>query len=180
MTEFKKYGKTPRLEKLFENVIITEKIDGTNASIKIENSEIVYAGSRNRIITPEDDNFGFAKWVEEKRDELVKLGDGVHFGEWFGEGIQKNPLGVEGKRWALFNVNRWEGNLPNCVETVPVIYTGPYEHENILFVIGRLRLGSFVDGSSETAKPEGLVTYFPEIQQVAKWTFENQKGKWNA
>ena len=40
MTEFKKYGKTPRLEKLFENVIITEKIDGTNASIKIENSEI--------------------------------------------------------------------------------------------------------------------------------------------
>jgi hypothetical protein len=69
--------------------VITEKIDGTNASILItdDGSDIAGVGSRTRWITPEDDNHGFAKWVKANHEELLKLGPGHHFGEWWGNGI---------------------------------------------------------------------------------------------
>ena len=48
---------------------ITEKIDGTNASIYISEdlSEFLTA-SRTRWITPEMDNNGFSRWAHEHKD----------------------------------------------------------------------------------------------------------------
>ena len=81
----------PKIARLNREIVITEKIDGTNASIYVsEKDGAVYAGSRTRWITPEDDNFGFARWVRDHADELrTGLGFGVHFGEWWGAGIQR-------------------------------------------------------------------------------------------
>ena len=87
--EFKKWEKIPR-ENPF-TVTISEKIDGTNACIVIIDGAIAEVQSRKRFITPGDDNYGFALWVEENKDDLASLGDGYHYGEWAGEGIQKNP-----------------------------------------------------------------------------------------
>lgn len=53
--------------------------------------------SRTRWITPEDDNYGFAKWANENKEELLKLGIGQHFGEWWGSGIQRG-----------YNLQRWK------------------------------------------------------------------------
>ena len=64
-TEFKEFEKISRLNR---EVIVTEKIDGTNGLVWVsDDSTVVRAGSRSRWITPEADNFGFARWVAEKR-----------------------------------------------------------------------------------------------------------------
>lgn len=109
--EFKSFEKIARAKTGF-GCVVTEKIDGTNAQILIEDGKIVGVGSRNRWIKPgkEHDNYGFAGWVEQNEEELLKLGDGYHFGEWYGCGIQRN-YGLKEKRFALFNSGRWSNPL---------------------------------------------------------------------
>jgi hypothetical protein len=117
------------MARLSRECIITEKIDGTNASIYIAelpndhpipkhslgvfdiDGKLHYmaAGSRTRWITPNDDNYGFATWAMHYNfDELKKLGVGHHFGEWWGSGIQRNYGFKNGERFfSLFNAGRW-------------------------------------------------------------------------
>lgn len=84
--DFEGFPKTSRYSR---GCIITEKLDGTNAQVFVTDDGRLYAGSRNRWITPEDDNYGFAKWVRANAEELKLLGPGRHFGEWWGNGIQR-------------------------------------------------------------------------------------------
>lgn len=135
----------PKMARLSREVIVTEKIDGTNAQIYIGEDGVILAGSRTRWITPQDDNFGFAAWVESHRDELLTLGPGRHFGEWWGAGIQRR-YGLIERRFSLFNVQRWAPHgtapkriasddpriekwqdvLPPCCGLVPVLYRGQF------------------------------------------------------
>src|SRR5687767_3287692 len=96
----------PKMARLSREVIISEKIDGTNAQILITEDGGFYTGSRNRWVTPEQDNFGFSKWAHENKELLMKLGVGRHFGEWWGAGIQRT-YGLKEKRFSLFNSSRW-------------------------------------------------------------------------
>jgi hypothetical protein len=120
----------PKMARLSREMIVTEKIDGTNAQVFIlgnpegyytekyqepfviakgecgGNPAVMLAGSRSRYLTPKSDNFGFAAWVRDHAQELFGLGLGRHFGEWWGSGIQRN-YGQAEKRWSLFNVSRW-------------------------------------------------------------------------
>lgn len=68
------------------------KLHGTNAAIRFKNGAVAYAQSRERVITPESDNMGFAAWVAENAQALADTfqGDVTVFGEWIGPGIQKN------------------------------------------------------------------------------------------
>ena len=66
----------PKIARLSREVIVTEKLDGTNAQVLIGEDGSIRAGSRSRWITPQDDNYGFAKWVAENEAELWKLGPG--------------------------------------------------------------------------------------------------------
>jgi hypothetical protein len=95
--------KTPRLNR---EIIVTEKVDGTRATIFIDDSGELFCGSRNKWITPQEDNYGFARWAEDNREELLKLGPGRFEGEWWGQGIQRN-YGLTERRFSLFNVARW-------------------------------------------------------------------------
>ena len=116
---FEPFPKIPRLNR---EVIVTEKIDGTNASVHIFEDGHVQAASRNRWITPMSDNYGFAAWVEKHADELrERLAVGTHFGEWWGPGIQRG-YGIPEKRFSLFNTSRWEkAEKPPCCHVVPVL-----------------------------------------------------------
>lgn len=118
----------PKMARLNREVVITEKIDGSNAQVFItpisKHSQDpfcldywygpdastwgIYAGSRTRWLQPEKnlDNYGFAAWVKENVEELKRLGHGRHFGEWWGQGVQRN-YGLTEKRFSLFNVGRW-------------------------------------------------------------------------
>jgi len=172
--EFKAWEKIPR-ENPF-TVTITEKMDGTNACIVIQDGAIVAVQSRKRFITPEDDNFGFAKWVEDNNDDLLSLEEGYHYGEWAGLGIQKNPHNLEGKKFFLFNTFRWNidnPNRPKCCNVVPILYQGMLEPETIPELLEGLKNEADV---GET--PEGVVVYYHAFRKYTKHTIISPNGKW--
>ncbi len=149
----------PKMARLSREVIITEKIDGTNAQIYIlDDGVTMYVGSRTRWITPQDDNFGFAKWCAANYDELLTLGPGKHFGEWYGKGIQRG-YGLSDKRFALFNASRWNAeNVPSCCEVVPVLYRGMFDTSIAESLIDDLsKNGSYVVPGF--MNPEGIIVY---------------------
>src|SRR5690606_40023600 len=65
--------------------------------------------SRKRLITPTADNFGFARWAFERAEILApSLGEGLHYGEWWGKGIQRG-YGMDTRVFSLFDTSRWSG-----------------------------------------------------------------------
>jgi hypothetical protein len=168
MSEFIAFRKMPRLSR---EIIITEKIDGTNAQLYITEERELFIGSRTRWITPENDNHGFAKWATEHKEEIMTLPSGRYFGEWWGNGIQRGyglPRGD--KRLSLFNTSL--ENLPACIGLVPVLYQGVFNQEHIDWALYELKRS----GSRAVAgfmNPEGIVIYHVAGQIGFKKTIEN-------
>jgi hypothetical protein len=152
--EFIEFPKMPRLSR---EIVVTEKIDGTNAQIYITDSGDLFTGSRTRWITPEDDNYGFARWAQENRAALLELGPGQHFGEWWGAGIQRK-YGISEKRFSLFNVDRWGESRPTCCHVVPVLYRGDFKTEAVENALNELRANGSVAAPGFT-NPEGVVVF---------------------
>lgn len=193
--EFQPYGKTPRL---YRDVVISEKIDGTNACIVVaegaepsrpENVHVtgpedtvytVKAQSRNRFIYPGDDNYGFAGWVWDNAEELANLlGPGHHYGEWWGKGIS-HGYGQTERFFSLFNVKRWgtrarQSGIPG-LRVVPVVYVGPMTDEAVTNALMRLRMLGSEAAHNETkgkAKAEGIVVFHTASQQPFKVLIEH-------
>lgn len=193
--EFKPYPKTPRLKR---SVVFTEKIDGTNAQVVItalDNANVeddlhmvshlfasdttpelgMWVGSRNRWITPgkSTDNYGFAQWCRENAEELFKLGEGQHFGEWYGQGIGRG-YGLTERRFALFNTARWgkhNPNTPACCEAVPVLHVGDFSEADK--VLEALRWGGSVAAPQWEVPPEGVIAFHSASGSVFKMLLEN-------
>lgn len=185
--EFQAWGKTPRLNR---QMVVTEKLDGTNAAVVIadRNKEhslgaiavtdgyAVFAQSRKRFITPEADNYGFARWVSENAQGLVEaLGPGTHFGEWWGQGIQRG-YGLKEKRFSLFNTNRWEYNDPRHkgvpgLGTVPVLFTGLFDSSIINDIVTYELEESYAAPGFNN--PEGVVVWHDAARQSFKVLKEN-------
>lgn len=170
------FEKFPSIKRLKRNCVITEKLDGTNAQINFDVDGKILCGSRKRQITPEDDNYGFARWAYENQKKLfVILGEGRHFGEWWGQGIQRR-YGMDKKVFSLFNSGRW--NDDDLVEidqlsVVPVLYTGEF----ITDVVDQAMID--LKGSSIAApgyhKPEGIVIFHSQLKEMFKVTFEHDE-----
>ena len=204
--EFEKFGSLTRFS---QGWTITEKLDGSNAQIALEviteenknqndlavglvNNPVdgrdyrVFAGSRNKWLLPgkTTDNFGFARWVQENLAELVKLGEGRHFGEWYGSGIQRG-YGLTGgdKRFALFNAGRWSDAdiRPECCEVVHTFLLDEYVDNPYAAAQGVMSMmetqGSYhIPGFM---KPEGIVMFHRKSGTSFKKTFDyDEKGKW--
>jgi hypothetical protein len=187
----------PKLARLSRGCVITEKLDGTNAQIYIvdpdtlegsEYEEVIqtepvlqvgslygFVGSRTRLITPgkTTDNYGFAQWVSDHPD-LIELGEGRHFGEWYGRGIQRG-YGLPDKRFALFDTSRWpeQRPRPSCVEVVPVLHSGEFSTATIdatmtlLGATGSKAVPGFMN-------PEGIVVYHQASRTQFKKTFDDK------
>jgi len=201
MFEFEEFPKIARLKR---TVFITEKVDGTNAQIKWVpiplDQEIAFTSSDPNVIltktTPEGiamallcgrrtgwiqregpDNYGFRAWCIAHADDLFKLGEGSHFGEWYGLGIQRG-YDLPDKRFALFNTVRWNPNNPNkpdCCGVVPVLAFG--ENVDDDKVMGDLDAGGSVIAPGYK-NPEGIVIYHTASRQLYKRTFKDDGGKW--
>jgi hypothetical protein len=199
--DFTEFGKIARLSR---NVTITEKIDGSNAQVAIfdpfevgDNTNpgmfeveylginyIMLAGSRKKWISSTDDNAGFAKWVMAHANELVTLGIGRHYGEWWGQGIQRG-YGLKEKRFSLFNTYRWsdgakdkDGNSlsprPSCCHVVPVLYDGMFDTHVIQDVLNNLAMvGSAA--APGFMNPEGVVIYHSAGNLYFKKTIKNDE-----
>ena len=150
----------PKMARFSREVIITEKLDGTNAQIFIDEfGETMRVGSRNRWISPEADNYGFARWAYENREELMKLGPGRHFGEWWGRGIQRG-YGLNERRFSLFNVSRWSDDAvrPACCHVVPVLYHGMLNDLVVHDALAHLEVGGSL-AAPGFMNPEGVIIF---------------------
>nr|WP_285666907.1 RNA ligase family protein [Actinorhabdospora filicis] len=187
---------------------MTEKIDGTNATVIVnpllpiftpgdafadgvvvqlgEHLYLVGAQSRNRVITPDADNYGFAAWVHANAQALADvLGPGRHHGEWYGHGINRGyemPQGV--RRFALFDVNRYAEalamavHLPYGLGMVPLLYDGPFADVSVQQALTRLKVrGSFVTRPPADhaggplppyRNPEGVIVRHEDARAVFK------------
>lgn len=209
MVEFQAFPKVPRLTR---DCVITEKLDGTNASVTIILADRmvdttnttawvvtpagvhqIFAGSRKRFITPNSegnktDNFGFAAWVKENATELVELGPGTHYGEWWGRGIQRN-YGLKEKRFSLFNTGRWidareaffpdetREQAPKCCHIVPILYEGVFDTDHIKRTLVALSM-SGSNAAPGFYDPEGIMIYHTAARQIFKKTFDGDaQGK---
>lgn len=181
----------PKMARLSREVIISEKIDGTNAQIYITDDGRMLTGSRTRWITPEDDNFGFAAWARDNKDELMQLGPGHHFGEWWGQGIQRK-YGLNERRFSLFNVSRWclHGETPKPIATAdPRIVKMQDVLPRFCHLVPVLRRGINISTLAESAlyeltqrgsvaapgfmRPEGIVVFHVAGNVGFKMTLDN-------
>lgn len=181
----------PKMARLQREVIVTEKIDGTNAQIHITDDGKMLLGSRTRWITPGDDNFGFARWANDNKDELMQLGPGRHFGEWWGRGIQRN-YGLSYRRFSLFNVIRWcphgeepkqiptadprtikmQDILPACCHLVPILWQGFFTTAQSTIQLWELgKTGSHA--APGFMRPEGIVLFHVAGNVGFKMTLDN-------
>lgn len=87
------------------------KLHGTNAAVGFDENGEIFAQSRTQIVTPEADNYGFARWVKENEQVFPKLKSAIIYGEWCGQGIQKGVgVGQLPKMFVPFAVksgDRW-------------------------------------------------------------------------
>ena len=184
MSEFPEFGKIARLSR---ECTITEKIDGTNGLISITASSAIVdehttiepklymrIGSRSRWITPQDDNYGFAAWCEANKDELMKLGEGNHYGEWWGSGIQKRYQS-QPKTFSLFNTKRWtQENKPACCSIVPILYKGIFSLQAVDDVMNDLRTNGS-KANPECKRPEGIIIWHDAARCYFKKTLEKDE-----
>jgi len=178
LPEFRGFNKIARLSR---EIIITEKIDGTNGIIHIDENNNIFAGSRTRWLWGSiqdeihNDNHGFAGWVKANQEELLKLGKGTHYGEFWGKSIQRG-YGLEEKRFSLFNVSKWSDDLirPSCCHIVPILYKEMFSEDKIYAALGRLEVEGSV--ASPGFKPaEGIVIYHTAANIMFKKTIENDQ-----
>ena len=170
----------PKIARLFTTITVTEKLDGSNAAVVVTEDGEVLAQSRNRFITPGKltDNYSFAQWVENNAAALVDLGPGVHFGEWWGEGIARR-YSMSRKVFSLFNTERFGDNRPDCCDVVPVLFKGEFDHNAVIDAMAKLR----AEGSAASPgfmNPEGVMVYHHAAQRYFKAPFDTlPKGLWN-
>jgi len=214
---FEPFAKIPRLSR---ECVITEKIDGTNASVIIMTAvelealghdvertmavasdasrmQVMFAASRTRLVTPgKQDNYGFAGWVKDHASELFELGPGGHFGEWWGQKIQRG-YGLSEKRFSLFNTSKWadryavlsaehdegKGSIlregqsmaPACCSVVPVLYQGPFDTVHIESTLFDLQVTGSV-AAPGFMNPEGVVIYHVAGNLYFKKTIEKDEA----
>lgn len=213
MPEFQKFPSIPRL---YRDCVIPEKIDGTNSCVVIwsedqladagdnidyiPGSELVCtsegtvywvgAQSRNKFVTPgkSTDNHGFAAWVYDNKELLVQtLGEGRHYGEWWGSGIQRGYGLKNGvKFFSLFNTGRWSrpeiadavkaGTAPEALDVVPVLYSGPYSDSAVNNVAYQLEVNGSV-AAPGFMNPEGIIIYHTASRVSFKYTLDGDGHK---
>ena len=173
----------PKIARLSRECVVTEKIDGTNGCICIGEDGSFQVGSRTRWLTAETgDNHGFLLWSLTNKEELMNLGPGTHFGEWWGSGIQRGYGLMKGeKRFSLFNVHKWSDDAvrPKCCSVVPVLWRGIFSTQDVNDCILTLKMhGSMA--SPGFMKPEGVIIFHTASGYLFKKTLEKDeqpKGK---
>ena len=138
--EFKGYQHVEHLGKpetegiLTGHVIIQPKLDGTNMFIAYdrEKNDKLIVGSRRRFITPEDDNHGAARYVEDNKEKYLKFfkidPDLTLWGEFLVKGTVKNYLDDAWRKFYVFDVTEGGKYIPYRV------YESVLKHYGIEYV----------------------------------------------
>ena len=137
---FKPYIHVERLNKMETQGLLngtcylTTKLDGTCSSVWADYYGNIHTGSRKREITPEDDNAGFAAWINSDAEDAVKIRqmclDNPHlyvFGEWLGSdsfvgAIKKYNPNAKQHLWIFDMYNDEEDRYLNWEEMEAILY----------------------------------------------------------
>jgi hypothetical protein len=120
------------------------------------------------------------------------LGEGRHFGEWWGCGINRSYGKQRGQKFfSLFNTKRWThhpdrlaepipelNTVPNLT-VVPTIFEGPFLENSVsppwIRALAYLReYGSLAAPGYD--RPEGIVLYHKAANMLFKVTLENDES----
>jgi len=159
---------------------VDREFNGSTWTDYFTDAHAVFAQSRKQLLSVEKDNFGFAKWVATNADALVRrLGPGRHFGEWWGQGIQRR-YGLDHKRFSLFNTRR-HGDIGvvgldgGMLTVVPKLYEGPYADFDADWALKRLRaVGSLA--APGFMNPEGFILFHQAAGEMFKVTLEGDEA----
>lgn len=167
----------------------TVKLHGTNAAVVIAKDGTWHCQSRERIITPESDNAGFAAWVHGNKvywDTLAnKLQKLIYqdnetmqiYGEWCGGNIQKG-VGLNGvpKMFVIFAIRcsedaeskHWEDGIAGYAD----LFEATNKPENIYFSEDFQEYKVVIDFNSPTLVQNTLVEITEAVEKdcpVARW-----------
>jgi len=142
-----------------DNITITEKLDGANASFKKENG-IIKAFSRNTELNEENNLRGFYQWTQTLDINLL-LDNIIYFGEWLVRHTIKYQLDKLNQFYLydIYNENyntyldfsfiEYEANKLN-INLIPLFYKGEYQSfEHLKSFVGKTIFGE--------GKGEGIV-----------------------
>lgn len=137
------------------------KLHGTNAAIRFKDGVVVHAQSRERIITPDDDNMGFAAWVAQNAAVLADTFDGdiTVFGEWIGPGIQKNVAlnQLPSKMFAPFAYTVGDATVNEQGESLYTIWNFHDEPSQLPPGVRFVSIGGFIDIDIDFNSPDRAV-----------------------
>lgn len=97
----------------------TVKLHGTNAGVERTEEGEFLPQSRNRRLTLDNDNFGFASFVSRAKSFLPDIWNAINpdasviFGEWIGPGVQHRVAisQLPRRQWVIFGAKDAEGSL---------------------------------------------------------------------
>lgn len=97
----------------------TEKVDGTSSTWWKDENGMLHVASRNYEVAILKDSVHYQLIKKYKLDEILKPNEIIK-GEIVGEGIQKNPLKIQGKKLLIFEWNSPYRDLPEELEEIKV------------------------------------------------------------
>ena len=151
-----------------EQIVIQEKLDGSNTAIYNDSGKIRYF-SRSQELKGEDGLGGFVKYIKSKEEEILKyLPQGyVLLGEWLEQGkINYNSLAKQGKieSYYAFDLVRKIEQRPTEDEDFTRIFASVEEMKDIANKIGLKTV------------PELKVMNFTSYEELKEKYVDNQKS----
>ena len=159
----------------------TVKLHGTNSSVVCA-ADTLTPQSRNRQLSLDNDNCGFAAFVDSVQEGIRAIETEIRdkhnipsdtalvlYGEWIGPGIQKGMAisKLPDKQWVLFAAKIVEGDESRYVDVI-----GPLEDryaEHRIFSVYDVSTYSLeIDFSSEESKQAAIQTFEKLTEQIDK------------
>lgn len=138
-----------------DNIVIQEKLDGANASFKVEDGQVV-AFSRNTKLSQENNLRGFYEWTQTLDPEKLLSGV-IYYGEWLVK--HKLDYGSNMNQFYLFDIyNEFTNEYVNFsmvrdesdrlnLNLIPLFYEGEYKSfEHLQSFVGKSVLGNEGEG----------------------------------
>lgn len=151
-----------------EDLVFTEKIDGTNMGVYVENGKVVHIQKRNGIVDPEEKTDQF--YLEEGLipTDFPEEFTGLIFGELHGVKIQKGGIYSDKREFRMFDILNpithkfftWDAVLAMSeilnIPTVPEVeYTGTLAMEDIKNFVKNQKVWC-----NQEAQAEGMVVRY--------------------
>ena len=155
------------------------KLHGTNCAVQVLTDGQVLAQGRNQLLTPEDDNMGFAAWVLEHQPAFAALAAPsrhlVLYGEWCGAGIQRGvSISQIGRKvFAVFAAQLGDHHLEAArLITEPDALGGLVPSHPDVFVLPWCGEAVDVDFASPRAAADALEAAVEAVERNDPWVQE--------